>query len=245
MCRTCYREVLFVLWLVLGITITAQVPTEVNLGTIPDSRPVATSFSVQNPSRSHVVRLDFLTVSSALILKPDRLVLDPLESAVVQATYTPEGYTGKLSRQVLVKSSLAELDNRRIVVTAELPATSAGVPSNPDCDECRKFEELYSDETRLISYENSVVLIDLYLEPECRGCQRYLGWELPRAALAASRLVRIAQLDVREPKRSAQLEKRLRKHGMRVEIMPVAFVGGKVYQGLQAIKTGVQDVLKH
>ena len=245
MCRACYREVLFVLWLVLGITLTAQVPTEVNLGTILDSRPVATSFSVKNPSRSHVVRLDFLSVSSALILKPDRLVLDPLESVVVQAMYTPEGYTGKLSRQILVKSNLAELDNRRIVVTAVLPATVAGVPPTPDCDECRKFEELYSDETRLISYENSVVLIDLYLEPDCRVCQRYLQWELPRAALAAGRLVRVARLDVRESKRLAQLENRLREQGMRVEIMPVAFVGGKVYQGLQAIKTGIREALEH
>ena len=245
MCRACYREVFCVLWLVLGITVTAQVPTEVNLGTIPDSRPVATSFSVQNPSRSQVVRLDFLSGSSALILKPDRLVLDPLESAVVQATYTPEGYTGKFSRLVLVKSSLAELDNRRIVFTAVLPATLAEVPSRPDCDECRKFEGPFSEETRLISYENSVVLIDLYLEPECRGCQRYFGRELPRAAQAASKLVRVARFDVREPKRLAQLENRLRWHGMRVEIMPVAFVGGKAYQGLPAIKTGVRDALKH
>ena len=239
------RVILVVIWLLSAVYLAAQVPREISLGRITDSQPVTVSFIVQNPSPSRVVRFDLLCGSSALSLEPDSLVLDPLESTVVQVTYTPERFMEKFSWQILIKSNLVELDNRRIVVTAVFPAIEVEIPPVSDCDECRKFEELFNEETRLSSYENSVVLIDLYLEPGCKGCLQYFKQELPPAALAAGKLVRIAQLDISEPKRLVQLENRLRRHGIGLEIMPVAFVDGKVYQGLQAIRSGISTALEH
>lgn len=241
----CFRVILVVIWLLSAVYLTAQVPRKINLGLIADSQPVTVSFIVQNPSPSRVARFDLLCGSSALNLEPDRLVLDPLESTVVQITYKPEGYMEKLSRQILIKSNLVDLDNRRIVVTAVFPETEVEIPPVSDCDECRKFEVLFNEETRLSSYENSVILIDLYLESVCKECRQYFNQELPPAALAAGKLVRVAQLDISEPKRLAQLENRLRRHGIDLEIMPVVFIGGKVYQGLQAIKSGIRAVLEH
>lgn len=237
----CFRVILVVIWLLSAVYLTAQVPREINLGLISDSQPVTVSFIVQNPSPSRVVRFDFLCGSSSLSLEPDRLVLDPLESTEVQVTYKPEGYMETLFRQILIKSNLVELDNRRIVVTADFPAIE--IPPVSYCDECLKFEELFNEETRLSSYENSVVQIDLYLEPACKGCLQYFNQELPPVALEAGKLVRVAQLDSSDPKRLAQLKKRLRRHGSGLEIMPVAFVDGKVYQGLQAIKSGIRAAL--
>jgi hypothetical protein len=225
--------------------VVAQVPASVDIGDVPDSRPVSVAFAVQNPSTVEVARIDFLTAAAALSVKPDRLVLGPLESAQVEVSYTPQGYSGTVTRLILVKSSLAQLDNTRVILTAKMSEGDRGpIQTTTDCDACMLVEVQFSEEALLTQYETSVVLIDFYYDPECAKCLSYVEERLPALAKAAGRHARVAILDVNQQNWRKQLEYRLAARGSRWVGIPVAFVDGEFYRGMMPVRLAVRAALR-
>jgi len=171
-------------------------------------------------------------------------MLDPAESKQVRVTYVPEGVGGELSRSLLLKSNLPELDNRRVAITGSFPMSALTErPAAPDCDECRKMEELFGEERQLADFAEAVVLLDFYYDPGCVKCEQYLARDLPRAMQGSSRVVRLAKHSILEPTELTQLTRRLEGARQRLSELPIAFVGDRPLQGLDAIRSGVARAL--
>ena len=220
----------------------AQTLAVVDLGVIPDSRPVVRNLTISNPSARKVVRVDLLSGCPCLTVEPAGLLLNPAGSSVVRVTYTPEGRPGEVSRSLLVKSSLPELDNKRILVGGSLAGgTGAAAPS--DCDECRKTEQLFDEQNALADFSNRVLLVDFYGDPGCSQCKDYLDKELPAAARRGDRILRLAEHSILEPPILDQLTRRLDGAGQSLVALPVAFVGDRPYQGLGAIRKALGTAL--
>jgi hypothetical protein len=224
---------------------SAQMLATVDLGEIRGEAPVSGSFLVANPSAAEAARVDVISVCPCLAVEPASFVLDPGATQRVRVTYTPEGYAttdnGLVLRSLLVRSSLPGLDDRRVSVFGTLPAPAGGSPANAGCDECRGL-----DQQRLADYElalrsASILSIDIYYDPGCSKCESYLGGELPAAARAAKVELRLLAHDVSRPAELTQLRARL--GGEKLTAFPLAFIGAKAYQGLDAIRRGVAGAL--
>ncbi len=220
----------------------AQVIAVVDLGLVADSRPVTASFSLTNPSPDRPARVDLISGCGCLAAAPDRLFLAPGATAAVRVTYTPEGRTatGEVSRSLFTRSSLPELDKKRVLVTASLPA---GATADQGCDECRKVEEMSQEDRYFDLVAESVVLVDFYFDPGCASCREYLERELPSAARRSQKQLRLARHGIGDGDSLAQLAARLRAAGQSLAELPVAFVGDRPYQGLAAIRRALHSAL--
>ncbi len=218
----------------------------VDLGLLRDERPVTAVYSLKNPSRDKMARVDLLSGCGCLEVRPDMLVLEPGETRDVTITYTPEPYRGDsfTQRNLLVRSSLPELDNQRLVVKATFAESARPASSSASgCDECRKMEEQFNEERLLDLYSLEVLLVDFYFDPGCGDCDEYLERGLTSAAQHAGKVLRLARHSILDSPALGQLARRLAEQGQALKKLPVAFVGNRAYQGLDAIREGVRTAL--
>ncbi len=218
----------------------------VDLGLVRDERPVTAVYSLKNPSRDKIARVDLLSGCGCLEVRPDMLVLEPGETRDVTLVYTPEPYRSDTwtQRNLLVRSNLPELDNQRLVVKATFaesarPAYSAA----SGCDECRKMEAQFDEERLLDLYSLEVLLIDFYFDPGCGDCDEYLERGLPSAAQHAGKVLRLARHSILDAATLPQLLRRLEGQGQALRQLPVAFIGDRPYQGLDAIREGARAAM--
>lgn len=219
--------------------IGAQPLATVDLGRVADHAPVSRTLAIRNPSASRVARIDLLSACSTLSVQPQGLLLDPRASATVTISYYAGGTLGHVEHSLLVKSTLSELDNRRVLVTAQVEVG----PAPTDCDECRKLETLVDEERLLADYARRVILVDFYGDLRCASCREYLDRELPLTAFASRRILRLAEHSAADKQTLEQLMRRLEGAGAGLEAFPLAFVGDRPYQGLAAIRKALQETL--
>jgi hypothetical protein len=224
----------------------ADILGTVDLGLVRDDRPVTAVYTLRNPSRDKVARVDLLSGCGCLEARPDMVVLEPGEARDVTIVYTPEPYRGDtwMQRNLLVRSTLPELDNQRVVVKASFAESARpAFPTTSDCDECRRMEEQFGEERLLGLYSVEVLLVDFYFDPGCRDCDEYLERGLPSAAQHAGKVLRLARHSILDPAALEQLVRRLDGQGQALTRLPVAFVGDRACQGLDAIREGVRAAL--
>ncbi len=224
----------------------ADVLGTVDLGLVRDDRPVSAVYELRNPSRDKVARVDLLSGCGCLEARPDMVVLEPGETLDVTITYTPEPYKGDtwMQRNLLVRSTLPELDNQRVVVKASFAQSERpAFPTTSDCDECRRAEEQSNEERLLDLYSLEVLLVDFYFDPGCGDCDEYLERGLPSAVERAGKVLRLARHSILDAATLPQLGRRLAGQGQALAKLPVAFVGDRAYQGLDAIREGVREAL--
>jgi len=222
----------------------AQVLGTIDLGVMQDARPVTGRFELRNPSRELAARVDILSACPCMTVAPASFVLDPGSSRVIEATYTLGGTVtvqGKsVSRALLVRSSLPALDNTRILVAVVFPAVPASdARAETGCTECDLIKDLAAEEKRLGELSRALFLIDVYGDPSCPACEEYLGTELPLATSRAGRILRLVFHDVITGREELeQLMGRLEAAGQDLRELPVELVGGKILQGLEAMRKG-------
>ncbi len=217
----------------------AQPLATVDLGRVIDHNPVSRTLTIRNPSPRKVARLDLLSACATLSVRPQGLLLDPRASATVTISYYAGGTLGKVEHSLLVKSTLPELDDRRVLVAAHVEVG----PAPSECDECRKLETLVDEERLLQDYARRVVLVDFYGDLRCASCREYLDRELPRTAFGSRWILRLAEHSVADKQTLEQLMRRLEGAGASLEVFPLAFVGDRPYQGLVEIRKALEATL--
>lgn len=217
----------------------AQPLATVDLGRVVDHNPVSRPLVIRNPSPDRVARIDLLSACSCLSAQPQGLLLNPGVSAKVSITYTAEGRVGDVMHSLLVKSTLPELDNRRVVVSGYVAVGLAPW----DCDECRRMETLFDEEQLLADYARRVALVDFYGDLRCTSCRDYLDRELPQTARSSRLILRVAEHSVLDAQTLEQLTRRLEGAGASLDVLPLAFVGDRPCQGLPAIRAALQALL--
>jgi hypothetical protein len=225
--------------LVLSATAWAlSMPPGWDFGTAGDGKPIAATFSVTN-DESGAVELTLVSPCDCLTLSPSRVSLEPGQSAIVAVSFDPAGYSGSVSKPVLVRVNGTA--NRLYTVTGTVVRGKASLPAySGECEWCRK----QSEQVRRQAYEawrTQPSVVHYYFSPECSSCARFIDREVPRVEKLLGKKIDLDLRDIRLPGVMEELDALLEGRDMPLTALPVLVAGETVLMGAAQIDEGFQE----
>jgi hypothetical protein len=220
-------------FLAAGSLAALRMPAGWDFGSVGDDRPVVGTFTAANDESSPLtVRL--ISPCDCLTLAPAAFSLAPGRSVKVTVTFDPAGYSGKVSKPVLVR--LAGGVDRLYTVSGSVVPRQTALPSYPgECEWCRK----QSDAIRRQAYESwrrQPSVVHYYYSPECKSCTEFLETEVPRVEKLLGRKIEMDRQDIRNAGVLDELDGLLARKKLTLTALPVLASGDAILMGEKQIR---------
>lgn len=229
----------------LVLPLAAEIPGEVDLGSLPPGGEIFFTVRVENGS---VEREQLSLISTCDCISPGirALELDPGESGTVTFSFDGGDYAGEVLRYLVVSSSNALHHGERIRVIARVQERAES-GTEEEADPCPSCERDYDEQAALKlvgEYESRALAVDFYADAGCRECERFLSNTLPKIRSSAERGLLLVKHDVMDPVVMDGLLARLEELGHAPREFPLLIGGGRVLQGLEEIEAGLPGLLR-
>ncbi len=218
-----------------------DMPEGWDFGTVGDDRSVENTFTVTN-DESRLLTVTLIPPCECLTVTPLGFRLAPGESVEVRVAFNPEGYSGGVSKPILVK--VRKGVSRLYTVSGTVVPRQTALPAYPgECEWCRK----QSDAIRREAYESwrkQPSVVHYYYSPDCKSCTDFLGTEVPRVEKLLGKKIEMDRQDIRNPGVLDELDALLAAKRLTLTALPVLAVGDRILEGAEQIRTGFEAEMR-
>ncbi len=210
-----------------------DMPAGWDFGSVADDKPVVNTFTAVN-DESRTLTVTLIPACDCTTVTPLGFRLAPGRSVTVTVTFDPSGYSGSVSRPVLVKVR-GEAD-RLYTVTGKVVPRQTAVPAySGECEWCRKQSEAVRRQA-YESWRKQPSVVHYYYSPDCRSCTEFLQAEVPRVEEVLGRKIEMDPQDIRNAGVLDELDRLLAEKKLALTALPVLAVGDTVLMGEKQIR---------
>ncbi len=218
-----------------------DMPNGWDFGTVGDDKPIETSFTAANDG-SGVLTVTLIPPCECLTVKPLGFRLAPGESVKVTVAFDPAGYSGSVSKPILVK--IRKGTSRLYTVSGTVVPRQTALPAYPgECEWCRKQSDAIRREA-YASWRKQPQVVHYYYSPDCRSCTDFLETEVPRVEKLLGKKIEMDRQDIRNPGVLDELDSLLAAQKLSLTELPVLAAGDRILMGEDQIRSGFEAEMR-
>jgi cytochrome c biogenesis protein CcdA len=185
---------------------------EWDFGEIHDEKPERTSLTIEN-SNGEKVTVSIVPTCGCLAADPLEFTLLPGKTKTITLTFDPAGYSGKVEKEFIIRSTSPSLRKAIFVVHGTVIADSAQDEPGPPRGEQAPTPA-------------STLTIEFYYTPGCRECRTFMTSTVPKVEEKLHLNIEVEKKDVLTPRYYKELLREYDKENMGEISLPVVVFSG-------------------